>query len=83
MEAVSVAAVPLEAILGQEAAPVPHVRQEQSHRLQAAVSAELASPERMQSTRKSVTHAHKAKFLQWQAVQLAAPVMLAVLQKRL
>ncbi|CAL1167703.1 unnamed protein product [Cladocopium goreaui] len=81
-EAVSVAAVPLETILGQEAAAVPNVRQEQSHRLQAAVRVKFAVPERMKLTGKSVTHAHKAKFLQWQAVQLAAHVMLAVLQKR-
>ena len=81
-EAVSVAAVPLETILGQEAAAVPNVRQEQSHRLQAAVRVKLAVPERMKLTGKSVTHAHKAKFLQWQAVQLAAHVMLAVLQRR-
>jgi hypothetical protein len=82
MEAVSVAAALLESILGQEAAAVPNVRQEQSHRLQAAVRVKLAVPERMKLTGKSVTHAHKAKFLQWQAVQLAAHVMLAVLQKR-
>ena len=82
-EVVVVAAALQENILRQEAPAVMNVRQELSHRLQAAVSAELALPERMKSTGKSVTHAHKAKFLQWQAVQLAADVMLAVLQKRL
>ena len=81
-EAVSVAIVLLDSFLRQEAAAVPNVRQEQSHRLQAAVRVKLAVPERMKLTGKSVTHAHKAKFLQWQAVQLAAHVMLAVLQKR-
>ena len=81
-EVVSVAAVVLENILGQEAAAVPNVRQEKSHRLQAAVSAELALPERMKSTGKSATCAHKVKFLQWRAVRLADHVMLAVLRKR-
>lgn len=82
MEAVGVAAVPLEAILRQQARAVMNVWQEQSHRLQAAVSAGLASPEPMQSTGKSATCAHKAKFLHRQAVQLAVYVMLAVLQRR-
>ena len=70
----SVAAVPPEAILRQQARAVMNVWQEQSHRLQAAVSAELASPERMQSRGKSVTHAHEAKF-RLQAVKLAAHVL--------
>ena len=81
-EAVSVAAVPLESFLREKAAPVPNVPQEKSRRLQAAVRAKLALPERTKSTSKFATGAPKAKFLQSQVAQLAAGVTLAVLQKR-
>ena len=64
LEAVSVAAVPLESCLREKATIVPNVLQEKSHRSQVGARARLALPEHLKPTGKSAAHAHKGGFLQ-------------------